>query len=418
MEKNKRRVVITGMGVIAPNGIGLDQFWDSLIHGRSGVKKISYFDASSYPSQIAGEVNNFDPTDYMNPKSARRMDRFSQFAVASTKMALEDAKLEVNEKTSGKIGISLGSALGGIPSAEAQHSIFIEKGLKRVDPLLATKIFSGACVSQVSIELGIKGHSNSIGGGCGVGTDSIGYGFYAIKNNLADIMITGGAEAPLAPLTYGAFCLIGALSKKNEDPTKASRPFDKERDGFVMSEGAGILILEDLESAIKRGAPIYAEVLGYGTTNDAFNMVHPIESGDQAIKAIEIAIEEAHIDPTDIDYINAHGSSTILNDKIETKIIKKVFGEKAYKIPISSTKSMIGHPMGAAGAIEVIASVLTLKYQFIPPTINYEFPDPDCDLDYVPNEGRKASINLVLKNSFSFGGKNSVLIIKKFFDGS
>jgi beta-ketoacyl-acyl-carrier-protein synthase II len=414
MENRKRRVVITGMGVIAPNGIGLQQFWDSLVHGRSGIKKITYFDASSYPSQVAGEVRDFDPTDYINTKSSRRMDRFSQFAVAATKMALEDSNLCINGKNSERIGISLGSALGGIPSAETQHSIFLEKGLRRVDPLLATKIFSGACVSQVSLEFGIKGHSNSIGGGCGVGTDSIGYGFYAIKNNLADIMITGGAEAPLAPLTYGAFCLIGALSKRNEDPIKASRPFDKERDGFVMSEGAGVIILEELESALNRGVYIYAELLSYGTTNDAFSMVHPLENGEQAIKAIKIAIENANINLEDIDYINAHGSSTQLNDKIETKIIKEVFGERAYNIPISSIKSMTGHPMGAAGAIEVIASVLAIRNQYIPPTINYEFPDPDCDLDYVPNVGRKASINFVLKNSFSFGGKNSVLIIKKF----
>lgn len=414
MEKNNRRVVITGMGVIAPNGIGIDQFWESLINGRSGISKISCFDASTYPSQIAGEVKDFNPTDYINPKNARRMDRFSQFAVVSTKMALEDSRLEINEKNSERIGISLGSALGGIPSAEAQHSIFIEKGLKRVDPLLATKIFSGASVSQVSLEFGIKGHSNSIGGGCGVGTDSIGYGFYAIKNKLAEIMITGGAEAPLAPLTFGAFCIIGALSKRNEEPTKASRPFDNERDGFVMSEGAGILILEELDSAIKRGAPIYAEIIGYGTTNDAYSMVHPLESGEQALKGIKITFKNAGVTPEEIDYINAHGSSTRLNDKIETKIIKEIFGERAFNIPISSIKSMIGHPMGAAGAIEVIATILAIKNQFIPPTINYEFPDPDCDLDYVPNIGRKAQIKLALKNSFSFGGKNSFLLIKRF----
>ena len=411
----KRRVVITGMGVIAPNGIGIENFWDSLVHGRSGVRKITHFDASSYTSQVAGEVKDFDPTEYMSPKSARRMDRFSQFAVACARMALDDAKIEINQNNSDRIGIALATALGGIPSAEVQHSIFIEKGLKRVDPLLATKIFSGASISQVSMEFDIKGHSNSIGGGCGASTDSIGYAFYAIKNNLAEIMITGGSEAPIAPLTFGAFCIVGALSKRNGDPTRASRPFDKERDGFVMSEGAGILILENLENALKRGAPIYAEVLSYGTTNDAYHMVQPLPTGEQAKKAIQLALQDANIKPTEIDYINAHGTSTPINDKIETQIIKDIFGEYAYKIPISSIKSMIGHPMGAAGSIEAIASVLTIKYQFIPPTINYEFPDPDCDLDYVPNKGRKALVKTILTNSFSFGGKNSVLIIKKFF---
>ena len=410
----ERRVVITGMGVVAPNGIGIDNFWDSLIHGRSGVRKITQFDASSYPSQIAGEVKDFDPLNYMGPKSARRMDRFAQFAVACTRMALDDASVEVSEKNCDRIGIALGSALGGMPSAEEQHSIFMEKGLKRTDHLLATKLFLGACTSQVSIEMGIKGHCNTIAGACSVGTDSVGYAFYTIKNSLADIMIAGGSEAPLAPLTFGAFCQIGALSIRNGDPTRASRPFDKERDGFVMSEGAGILILEDLENVLRRGAPIYAEVIGYGTTNDAYNMTHPFPSGEQAKKSIELALRAAKIDSSEIDYINAHGSSTPLNDKIETKVIKEIFGEYAYRIPISATKSMIGHSLGAAGSIEAIVSVLSIKNQFIPPTINYEFPDPECDLDYVPNKGKKGIVNTVLSNSYGFGGKNSALIIRKF----
>ena len=410
----KRRVVITGMGVAAPNGIGIDAFWDSLVHGRSGVRRITHFDASSYPSRVAGEVKDFDPLNYMSPKSARRMDRFAQFAVAGARMAIDDAKLEISEKNSDRIGVALGSALGGIPAAEGQHNIFLEKGIKRVDPLLATRVFTGASTSQVSIEFGIHGHSNTIGGGCAVGIDNIGYAFYAIKNYLADIMIAGGAEASLAPLTFGTFCLIGALSTRNGDPTSASRPFDKERDGFVMSEGVGILILEDLETALKRGASIYAEVLGYGTTNDAYHMVQPLPNGEKAKKAIQLALQSSNIAPSDIDYINAHGTSTPLNDKIETKIIKEIFGEYAYSIPISSIKSMIGHTIGAAGSIAAIASVLTIKYQFIPPTINYEYPDPECDLDYVPNEGRKALTKTVLSNSFSFGGKNSAIIIRSY----
>jgi 3-oxoacyl-[acyl-carrier-protein] synthase II len=410
----KRRVVITGMGVIAPNGIGIDNFWDTLAHGRSGVRKITCFDASSYPSKIAAEIDEFDATTYINPKSARRMDRFAQFAVSCSGMALSHSNVTVSDKNSDRIGIALGSALGGIPSAEQQHSVFIEKGLKRVDPLLAIKIFPGGATSQVAIEFGIRGHSNTIGGACAAGTDNVGYAFYAIKNDLADIMIAGGAEAPIVPLTFGAFCLIGAISTRNGDPTRASRPFDKERDGFVMGEGAGALIVEDLEHALKRDASIYAEILGYGTTNDAYHMVQPSPSGEEAKKSIQLALRDAQIDPKEIDYINPHGSSTPLNDKIETKIIKQVFGEYAYRIPISANKSMIGHALGAAGAIELVASVLTIKNQFIPPTINYESVDPECDLDYVPNEGRKASVTTVLKTSFGFGGKNSSIIIGKY----
>jgi 3-oxoacyl-[acyl-carrier-protein] synthase II len=329
-------------------------------------------------------------------------------------MALDDSGIEISEKNSESIGISLGSALGGIPCAETQHSVFLEKGLNRVDPLIAIKIFSGAATSYVSIEFGIMGHSNTIGGACAASTDSVGYAFYAIKNNLADIMIAGGSEAPIVPLTFGAFCLIKALSTRNGDPTRASRPFDKERDGFVMSEGAGVLILENLESALERGASIYAEVLGYGTTNDAYHMVQPQPTGEQAIKAIELALQSSNVKPTEVDYINAHGTSTPINDKVETEVIKEVFEEYAYRIPISSTKSMIGHSLGAAGSIEIIASVLSLKNQFIHPTINYEYPDPECDLDYVPKEGRKGLINTVLKNSYGFGGKNSAIIIRKF----
>ena len=411
---DKKRVVVTGIGVIAPNGIGIDNFWDSLVHGRSGVRKITHFDASSYPCQVAGEVKDFDPLNYMSPKSARRMDRFSQFAVACTQMALEDARIEITEKNSDKIGIALGSALGGFPIAEEQYAIFMEKGLKRVDPLLAIKPFAGGSTSQVAIEFGIHGHSNTIGGGCAVGSDSVGYAFQVVKNNLAEVMITGASEAPLAPLTFGAFSLIGALSKRNSDPTRASRPFDKERDGFVMGEGAGVLIVEDLDHAFKRNASIYAEILGYGTTNDAYHMVQPLPTGEQAQKAIHLALREANINPSEIDYINAHGSSTQLNDKVETKVIKENFREYAYKIPISSIKSMIGHSLGAAGSIELIASMLTIKNQFIPPTINYEFPDPECDLDYVPNKGRKTIVNTILSNSYGFGGKNSAIIIRKF----
>lgn len=411
---NGRRVVITGMGVIASNGIGIERFWDSLANGRSGIRKISRFNADSYSSQIAGEVRDFNPLDYMSAKSVRRMDRFSQFAVACVRMALDDSKLEITQDNSFKVGIALGSALGGFPMAEEQYAIFMEKGLKRVDPLLAIKPFSGGSASQVSIEFGIRGYSNTIGGGCAVGSDSVGYAFHTIRNDLAEIMVTGASEAPIAPLTFGAFSLIGALSKKNGDPARASRPFDKQRDGFVMSEGAAVLILENLEHALRRNAPIYGEILGYGTTNDGYHMVQPSPTGEQAKRAIQMALLEANMESKQIDYINAHGSSTPLNDKIETKVIKEVLGEHAYEVPVSSIKSMIGHSLGAAGSIEVVASVLTIKNQFTPPTINYEFPDPECDLDYVPNRGRKTSVKTVLTNSYGFGGKNSAIIIKEF----
>jgi 3-oxoacyl-[acyl-carrier-protein] synthase II len=359
-------------------------------------------------------VQDFDPLNYLTPKRARHIDRFAQFAVACAKMALEDSKLDLTDTNTDRIGIALGSALGGFPLAEGQFAVFLEKGLKKVDPYLATRTFVGGATSQVSIELGIKGHSNTIGGACAVGVDNIGYAFFAIRNSLADVMITGASEAPIAPLTIGSFSQVGALSTRNGDPTRASRPFDKERDGFVMSEGGGVLILEDLENALRRDARIYAEVLGYATTNDAYSITHPLPDGLQAKKAIQLTLDNANVGSLEIDYINAHGSSTPLNDKVETKIIKEIFGERAYKLPISSNKSMIGHSLGASGAIEAIASILTIKYQFIPPTINYEFPDPECDLDYVPNRGRKATINTVLSSSYGFGGKNSNIIIRKF----
>jgi 3-oxoacyl-[acyl-carrier-protein] synthase II len=410
----KRRVVITGMGVIAANGIGIETFWNSLVCGRSGVQRITRFDSSSYSCKVAAEVNDFDPLFFMSSKSARRMDRFAQFAVACTKMALEDASIEITQKNADTIGIALGSALGGFPLAEEQYAIFLEKGLKRVDPLLATRTFVGGSTSQVAIEFGVKGFSNTIGGACAAGTDSIGYAFQLIRSGLVEMMITGASEAPLAPLTLGAFGELGALSRRNGDPTAASKPFDKERDGFVMGEGGAVLILEDLEAALSRGGNIYAEILGYGTTIDAYSITHPLPSGEQARKAIQLALRDADVEPVGIDYINAHGSSTPLNDKIETKIIKEVFGEYAYRIPISSIKSMIGHPLGAAGSIEAVASALTIRHQFMPPTINYEFPDPECDLDYIPNKGRNAFINTVLSNSYGFGGKNASLIMRKF----
>jgi 3-oxoacyl-[acyl-carrier-protein] synthase II len=407
-----KRVVITGVGLITPIGIGNDEFWNALSAGKSGIIKVTRFDVSSYPSQTAGEVNNFDPTDYMDPKTARRMDRFSQFAVACARMALEDASLEINDKNCRDIGIVVGSAMGGVPLAEDQHSLFLEKGLDRVSPYLAISLFTGSASSQISIALGIKGFSNTIGGACSAGTDAVGHAYHNIRYGLSKVLLAGGTEAPLSPLTYGAFCVIRALSTLNEEPEKSSRPFDRDRNGFVIGEGAAVMILEELNHALDRGAHIYAEIVGYGTTYDSFNMVQPSPDGIEGARAVLFALEDAKIIPPDIDYINAHGSGTPLNDRTETKIIKDIFGEYAYKIPISSNKSMIGHSLGAAGAIETAASVLTIKHQFLPPTINLQNPDPECDLDYIPQQGRKAEVQIVISNSYGFGGKNSALVLK------
>jgi len=410
----KRRVVITGLGVIAPNGIGKDEFWKSLKEGKSGINKVTRFDASTYPCQIAGEVKNFDPLDFMDSKNAKRMDRFSQLSVACAKMAIEDAGVKIGDSSLENAGVVVSSAMGGLPMAEDQHSLFLEKGLKRVSPYLAISIFTGAASSQISIALRIKGCGNTIGGGCTAGTDAVGYAFDIIRNGEATMIIAGGAEAPLAPLTFGAFCVIDALSKINGNPARASRPFDAERDGFVMSEGTGIIVIEELEHALKRNTHIYTEIIGYGTTHDSFHMVRPSPDGGQAGEAVKISLKDAGVLPDEIDYINAHGTSTPLNDKIETMMIKEVFGKRAYSIPINATKSMTGHAVGASGAIEIIATVLAIKDQFLHPTINYEYPDPECDLDYVPNVGRPSEINCALTSSFGFGGKNSVLVLKKF----
>lgn len=410
----KRRVVITGLGVIAPNGIGKDEFWNSLRTGNSGIKKISRFDTSGYPCQVAGEVDNFDPTDFMEPKTARRMDRFSHFALACAKMAMEDSGLEIKGSDNGKIGVISGSALGGMPYAESQHSVFMEKGLKRIDPLLAIKLFPGESASRISIEFNIKGPVYTLSTACAAGADAIGLGLSLIQNGTIDAAIVGGAEAPLAPMTFGAFCNVGALSKANYNPQKACKPFDIERDGFIMSEGGGFLIIEELGRALKRDASIYVELMGYGASSDAYHMTRNNPDGDEAVNAINIALREAGMDPLSIEYVNAHGSSTLLNDEVETLIIKKVFNDYAYKLPVSSTKSMTGHSLGAAGAIELIASILTIKNKFVPPTINYKHPDPQCDLDYVPNRGIDRSVQTALSNSFAFGARNAAVVIQDY----
>jgi len=410
----KRRVVITGMGVIAPNGMGVENFWDSLVHGRSGIKTISRFDVSSCPSKIAGEVQDFDPTDYMNSKSSRRMDRFSQFGVACSKMALADSNIGLEKIGQDSIGVAVGSAIGGLPHAEEQHSIFLEKGLKRVYPLFCTRLFVGSCMNNICIELGIKGPCYTLSTGCATGPDNIGLAFNMIRDGKTDLMLAGAVETPLTPLTFSSFTLIGILSTKNNPPHQTPKPFDKYRDGIVLSEGAAVLVLEELHHALDRGTKIYVEIMGFGTTHDAYHITEPAPDGQQAEKAIRLALEDANITPEDVDYICAHGSATVLNDKVETAVLERIFKAKKESILVSAIESMIGHPLGASGAIKIAASALAIKHGIVPPTINYEHPDPDCDLNYVPNKPIRKELNFVVSNSFSFGGKNSILILRKF----
>jgi len=412
----KRRVVITGMGVIAPNGVGTENFWKSLVYGYSGIKMISQFDVSSYPSKIAGQIEEFDPTIYMSQKSARRMDRFSQFAVACSKMALIDSMINLEEVNRNSIGLAVGSSVGGLPHGEEQYSVFLEKGLNRVSPLFSTRLFVGSGINNICIESGIHGPCYSISTGCATGADNIGLAFNMIREGKINLMLAGAVEAPLAPFTFASFSLIGILSTKNDPPFNTPKPFDKYRDGIVLSEGGAVLVLEELLHALNRGAKIYAEIVGFGTTHDAYHLTQPAPDGKQAELAIRLALKDAEVLPNDIDYICAHGSGTILNDKVETSIIKRVFNTNLNSILISSIESMIGHPLGACGALKIAASSLALKYGIVPPTINYEHPDPECDLNYVPNECIERELNFVVCNSFSFGGKNSIIVLKKFFN--
>ncbi|MFC1509532.1 beta-ketoacyl-ACP synthase II [Candidatus Omnitrophota bacterium] len=409
----KRRVVITGLGVIAPNGIGKRAFWDALKEGRSGIRRITRFDPSPFPSQFAGEVD-FDPKEFISHKQLKRMDRTSHLAVSSAKMAVKDAGLKIEDENRERIGVVVGTAMAGHGMILEQHDAFMKKGPMKINTFTAIASFPDAPSSQISIELGLNGPSFSIATACSSASDAIGYAFNAIRNRELDIVIMGGADAPIFPPILSAFCVLRALSKRNDSPDKASRPFDKTRDGFVLSEGAGILILEDLEHALKRKAHIYAEVLGFGMTCDAYHMTKPEPYAHQAVRALKEALKDADVKPEEVKYINAHGTSTPLNDKNETLVIKKVFGEHVYKLPVSSIKSMIGHLIGAAGSVELIGALVALEEGVVPPTINYEIFDPDCDLDYVPNKARKLEVDVVLKNSFGFGGKNSALVVRKY----
>ncbi|MGI6037470.1 MAG: beta-ketoacyl-ACP synthase II [Limnochordia bacterium] len=410
----KRRVVITGLGAITPLGIGAQLFWNSLLQGVSGIRPITRFDPREFPTRIAADVPDFNPEDYMDRKDARRMDRFSQFAVAASQLALADAQLTIDEGNAHRVGVIIGSGIGGIETFERQAAALFDRGPGRVSPFFVPMMIPDMAAGQVSINTGAKGHNACSVSACASGSHSIGDAFRVIQQGRADVMITGGAEAALTPMGIAGFCAAKAMSVRNDEPSKASRPFDLHRDGFVLGEGAGILILEELTHAQERGAKIYAEVVGYGATGDAYHITSPAPDGEGAARAMAEALADGDLKPEDIDYINAHGTSTEYNDYYETCAIKTVFGPWAYELAVSSTKSMTGHLLGAAGGIEAIVCALALTNQQIPPTINYETPDPRCDLDYVPNEARLAQLNYVMSNSFGFGGHNAVLIMGRY----
>lgn len=408
------RVVVTGLGVVSPIGIGKEVFWENLVAGRNGISRITHFDASAFSTQIAGEAKDFNPADYLEKKEARRLVRFIQFAVAAAQIAVKDSNLSISPELAPEIGVVIGSGIGGISFLEEQARTLQEKGPDKISPFTVPYMITDMAAGYVSINLGAKGPNSCVVTACASGTNSIGDASKIIQRGAAKAMIAGGTEASITPLGLGSFCAARALSTRNDDPEHASRPFDKERNGFVMGEGAGIVILEDLEFAKARGAKIYAEIIGYGMSGDASHITAPAPEGEGAVRAIRAALKDANLSADQVDYINAHGTSTILNDKYETIALKTVFGERAKSIPISSNKSMIGHLLGATGAVELIATILSINNETIPPTINYENPDPDCDLDYVPNQARKQPINIAMSNSFGFGGHNAILIVKKY----
>lgn len=410
----KRRVVITGLGVVAPNGIGKDEFWDATVQGKSGVDLILNFDTSDLDTKIAAQILDFDPLKYMNRQVVRRTDRFVHFGLASAKMALEDSGLDLGKIDKYRTGISIGSGLGGVLFHESQMMAGYQKGINRLNPLCVPRITPNAVSSHVAIEFNIKGPNMAIATACASGTYAIGQAFRLIQNNEADVIFAGGVEAPLTFFTFGAYCALRVLSQKNDSPHEASRPFDRERDGFVLGEGGAVLILEELTHTLKRNAYIYAEIIGYNSNSGAYHIVLPEPQGKDTVRVIKAALKDADITPQDVDYINAHGISTSVGDKAESFAIKQVFGKHAYNVPISSIKSMIGHTIGAAGAIDAVTSVLAIKNGVVPPTINYKYPDSDCDLDFVPNKARKSRINTILSNSFGFGNNNASIIMRKF----
>lgn len=409
----KNRVVVTGIGAVTPLGNDAQTTWDNVLNGKSGIDYITRVDKDQFPVKVAAELKNFEAEKHMDRKEARRMDLFTQYAVAASKMAVEDAKLTIDETNAERVGVWIGCGIGGMDVYEEQVRRFIDKGYRRVSPFFVPMLIPDMAAGQVSIQLGAKGINSCTVTACASGANSIGDAFKVIQRGDADYMITGGTESPITNMAFAGFSSMKALSM-NEDPQRASRPFDKNRDGFVMGEGSGIIVLESLDSALERGAKIYAEVIGYGATGDAYHITAPAENGEGAARAMKMALDDAGANPDSVDYINAHGTSTEMNDKFETAAIKHVFGDHAYDLAVSSTKSMTGHLLGAAGGIEAIFSIKAIDDNVLPPTINYETPDEDCDLDYVPNEARKSTVNVVMSNSLGFGGHNASLLFKKY----
>ena len=408
------RVVVTGLGMITPLGIGVEPTWQALLAGKSGIGPITCFDTTGFETTIAGEIKNFKPETFISPKLVKRMDRFVQVAVATAVLAMEDGALEITPDLQPHVGSIVGCGLGGLATIEKYHKILLEKGPKRISPFFIPMLIPNMAPGMVAMQFGAQGPNTSTVTACASGAHAIGDAFKTIQRGAAKAMITGGVESVITPLGVAGFNSLKALSTRNDNPEKASRPFDLNRDGFVMAEGGGILIMEELEFAKARGAKIYAEIAGYGLSGDAYHMTAPSPDGTGAVLSMQQALADAGLHPADVDHINAHGTSTPLNDVAETMAIKKVFGERAHKIPVSATKSMTGHLLGGAGAVEAIISILSMINSIAPPTINYETPDPECDLDYVPNQARQVSMDVVMSNSFGFGGTNAVLVFKKF----
>ncbi len=409
-----RRVVVTGLGCVSPVGTGTQKAWQSITAGKSGISTITRFDATDFPVRIAGEVKDFDPSPYIEKKELKKMDLFIQYAVVAACEAFEDSGYRITEDNAERVGVYIGAGIGGLPAIEYWHNVLKEKGPSRITPFFIPMVIINLASGQVSIKLGAKGPNSCAVTACATGAHSIGDAFRLIQTGEADCMIAGGAESTITPLCIAGFNAMKALSQRNDEPERASRPFDKDRDGFVVGEGAGVLVLEELESARRRGAKIYAEVVGYGLNSDAYHITQPAPEGEGAARCMELALKNAGLTPEEIDYINAHGTSTYYNDLNETEAIKKVFGEHAKRLMVSSTKSMTGHLLGAAGGVEAVFTVLAIKEGVVPPTINYETPDEGCDLDYVPKEARKASLRAAMSNSFGFGGTNAVLVFKRF----
>jgi 3-oxoacyl-[acyl-carrier-protein] synthase II len=413
-ETAPRRVVVTGLGLVTPLGTGVEKNWEAITAGRSGIRPITRFpNTEFFASRIAGEVPDFRAEDFIEPKEIKKMDLFIQYAVAAAQMAVEDSGLKIDPEQAPRVGVIVGVGLCGLETIETYHKAYLEGGPRKISPFFIPKVISNLAPGQIAIRHGAKGVNWTPTSACASGNHALGESFQMIRRGIQDAVIAGGAEMAITPLGVGGFASMKALSTRNDDPARASRPFDKNRDGFVIAEGSGILILEERERALKRGAKIYAEVIGYGANGDAHHMTAPAPAGEGAARCMALALEDAEIQPNEVGYINAHGTSTEYNDMNETQAIKKVFGEQAYKVPISSTKSMTGHLLGAAGAVEGVYSVLALQHGLLPPTINYENPDPECDLDYVPNRARKADIEIVLSNSFGFGGTNACVVFRR-----